>query len=84
MNTTVFPRKQASFRLRTDLLEALREKAIRCNRTLNNYVESVLLTDAFDRPNDVTLAAMKEVEAKRDDKSRESYASADELFKAIL
>lgn len=43
-------RKPASFRLRTDLLESLKENAARENRTLNNYVESVLLDFVYNRP----------------------------------
>ena len=42
MATTIV-RKPASFRLRADLLEGLKRKAEQENRTLNNYVESVLL-----------------------------------------
>lgn len=36
-------RKQISFRLREDLLQVLRERAKRENRSLNNLVESLLL-----------------------------------------
>ena len=36
-------RKQISFRLREDLLQVLRERAERENRSLNNLVESLLL-----------------------------------------
>lgn len=36
-------RKQISFRLREDLLQVLRERAKRENRSLNNLVESILL-----------------------------------------
>jgi predicted DNA-binding protein len=63
MNTAVITRKQTSFRLRTDLLERLREKANRANRTLNNYVESVLLDDAFDIPNAETEEAIHEAQS---------------------
>lgn len=42
METTII-RRPASFRLRADLLEGLKRNAARENRTLNNYVESVLL-----------------------------------------
>jgi predicted DNA-binding protein len=63
MNTAVISRKQTSFRLRTDLLERLREKAAKANRTLNNYVESVLLDDAFDIPNEETADAIREAKS---------------------
>ena len=59
METTVV-RKPASFRLRTDLLERLKINAARENRTLNNYVESVLLDIVYHEPNNVTKAAIEE------------------------
>ncbi|MDD7133700.1 MAG: toxin-antitoxin system protein [Bacteroidales bacterium] len=60
METVVSNRRQTAFRLRADLLDRLRVKAKKENRSLNNYVESVLLDAVFDEPNDETLAAMKE------------------------
>ena len=55
MATTV-SRKATSFRLRTDLLEGLKRNAAREKRTLNNYVESVLLELVYHEPNEVTKA----------------------------
>ncbi|MCH3992840.1 MAG: hypothetical protein LKH27_00040 [Prevotella sp.] len=40
-------RKSTSFRLRTDVLEILKKKAVLANRTLNNYVESLLIKGAY-------------------------------------
>ena len=54
---TAIIRKPASFRLRADLLEGLKRNAARENRTLNNYVESVLLGVVYEEPNRVTKAA---------------------------
>ena len=62
METVVSNRRQTAFRLRADLLDRLRVKAKKENRSLNNYVESVLLDAVFDDPNDETLAAMKEAD----------------------
>ena len=59
MATTII-RKPASFRLRTDLLERLRRNAARENRTLNNYVESVLLDIVYHEPNETTKLAIAE------------------------
>ena len=59
MATTVV-RKPASFRLRADLIEKLKRNATRENRTLNNYVESVLL-DVVCMNNEETKAAIEEV-----------------------
>lgn len=54
-------RKPASFRLRADLIEKLKRNAARENRTLNNYVESVLLDVVCHEPNEETKAAIEEV-----------------------
>lgn len=58
----VVPKKNQSFRLPVELIERLRLLAKRENRSLNNFVETVLLEAAYCEPNDETLAAMKEVQ----------------------
>ena len=60
MNTVAFDRKQTAFRLRTDLLDRLKVAAKKKNRSLNNYVESVLLDAVYREPNEETLTAMKD------------------------
>lgn len=65
MNTVAFDRKQTAFRLRTDLLDRLKVAAKKENRSLNNYVESVLLDAVFREPSDETLAAMKDAKENR-------------------
>lgn len=50
------------FRLRTDLIERLKKLAARDNRSLNNYVETVLMDVAYNTPNATTLEAMAEAE----------------------
>lgn len=81
MATTTI-RKSASFRLRTDLLERLRLNAVKENRTLNNYVESVLLDLIFNEPNETTKAAIKE--AKSGKNSNKVYDNVDDMFNDIL
>lgn len=56
-------KKNQSFRLSVDLIERLKQLAKRQNRSLNNFVECVLLDAAYCKPNATTLAAMKEVES---------------------
>ncbi len=56
-------KKNQSFRLSVDLVDRLKQLARRQNRSLNNYVETVLLAAAYHEPNAITLAAMKEVES---------------------
>lgn len=55
-------KKNQSFRLSVELIERLKQLAKSQNRSLNNYVETVLLDAAYHEPNAVTLAAMKEAE----------------------
>ena len=56
-------KKNQSFRLSVELIDRLKQLAKRQNRSLNNYVETVLLDAAYTEPNAVTLAAMKEAES---------------------
>ena len=77
MATTVI-RKPASFRLRADLLERLRSNAVKENRTLNNYVESVLLDYIFNEPNETTKAAIRESMSGRN--PNKAYDNVDDMF----
>lgn len=58
METTV--RRQASFRLSEDLISRLRVEAGKVNRSLNNYVESLLMDAVYNEPNAETKAAIEE------------------------
>lgn len=80
---TTITRKPTSFRLRTDLLEGLKRNAALANRTLNNYVESVLLDIVYHEPNEVTKAAIEEAMNRKSYPENEVYNSVDELFKAL-
>lgn len=59
---TALSRKQTSFRLSENLVESLRIEAKRHNRSLNNYVESILMAFMSQKPNNTTLKAMEEAE----------------------
>lgn len=56
-------KKNQSFRLPVDLIDRLKQLAKRQNRSLNNYVETLLLDAAYHEPNAVTLAAMQEAKS---------------------
>ena len=56
-------KKNQSFRLPVELIEKLKTLAKRQNRSLNNYVEALLLDAAYHEPNAITLKAMKEVKS---------------------
>ena len=81
METTIV-RRPASFRLRADLLEGLKRNAARENRTLNNYVESVLLEFMYEEPNETTKAAIRE--AMSGQNRNKTYTNVDEMFNDIL
>ena len=81
METTI-TRRPASFRLRSDLMDRLKQNAARENRTLNNYVESVLLDVVYDEPNEVTKAAVKEAMSEKN--RNKVYSNVDEMFDDIL
>lgn len=61
MNKETIERKQTAFRLRKDLLEKLKKDAAKENRSVNNYVETLLLDAVYREPNDDTLEAMQKV-----------------------
>ena len=76
-------RKQTSFRLRTDLLAFMKEDAERENRTLNNFLESLLLDYYYNEPNEVTKAAIEEAMNRKEYPEGEVYDSVEDLFKAL-
>ena len=81
METTI-RRKQTSFRLRTDLLDEMKIAAERENRTLNNFVENLLLNYIYNEPNEVTKAAIEE--AMSGQNRNKVYTDIDEMFNDIL
>lgn len=62
---TAIQRKATMFRLNIDLIDRLKEMAKREHRSLNNFVECVLLDVAYSEPNEVTRAAMEEARSGR-------------------
>ena len=82
MEATTIQRKQTSFRLRTDLLDDMKIAAQRENRTLNNFLESLLLDYFYDEPNEVTKAAIEEAMSGRN--QNKVYTDVDEMFDDIL
>lgn len=56
-------KKAHVFRLPVYLLDKLKELAQKDRRSLNNYVEWLLLDAVYHEPNEVTIAAMEEAKA---------------------
>jgi predicted transcriptional regulator len=62
---TAITRTQTAFRLSDELLKRLKLEARKQNRSLNNFVESVLMDAVYRTPNNETLAAMEEARENR-------------------
>ena len=58
---TVSTKIQTAFRFDKDLINRLKVKAKKENRSLNNYVETILMDVVYDEPNEETIAAIEEV-----------------------
>ena len=57
---TPITRTQTAFRLSNELLKRLKTEARKQNRSLNNFVESVLMDAVYRTPIAHTMAAVKE------------------------
>jgi len=58
----LMPRRLTAFRLSENLISRLRIAARKEHRSLNDYVETVLVDALYRTPNKITLEAMKEAE----------------------
>ncbi|MFV0555131.1 MAG: toxin-antitoxin system HicB family antitoxin [Mangrovibacterium sp.] len=56
-------KKQTAFRLGVDLLERLKAKANKQNKSLNSYVECILMDEVYNEPNAETIEALEEAKA---------------------
>ena len=65
------------------MLEFMKEDAARANRTLNNFLESLLLDYYYNEPNEVTKAAIEEAMNRKDYPEGELYDNVEDLFKAL-
>ena len=60
MTKQVSQKVQTAFRFDAELLELIKEKAKAQRRSLNNYLEILMLRDVGNIPNAITKQAMKE------------------------
>ena len=82
MDSVAISRKQTAFRLREDLLDKLKIAARKENRSLNNYVESVLMDVVYRTPNAETLSAM--IDARSNENLKEvDPSSLDSFVKSL-
>ena len=77
-------KKATMFRLNVDLIERLKELAKREHRSLNNFVECVLLDVAYNKPNELTKAAIEEARSgKLRDVDPLDTSSVEAMFKSV-
>jgi predicted DNA-binding protein len=53
-------KKTTAFRLNENLVNRLKEEAKKVNRSLNNYVECILMDSVYNEPNEETIEAIEE------------------------
>ena len=87
MNTT--DKKLTSIRLNKNLYKHLQKKAKAENRSVNNYIETLLFeASEYEIPNAETLAAMQEIQDYKDGKielnSIKSKKELSDYFKKLL
>ncbi len=83
MESTI-QKKATMFRLNVDLLERLKEMAKREHRSLNNFVECILLDVAYNEPNELTKAAIEEARSGRlRDVPPVDTSSVEAMFKSV-
>lgn len=58
-------KKPTAFRLNADLVARLKVLAKKDNRSLNNYVENVLMSVAYNEPNETTKTAIREAKENK-------------------
>ena len=77
-------KKATMFRLSVELIDRLKEMAKREHRSLNNFVECVLLDVAYREPNETTKSAIAEAKSgKLRDVSPVDTSSVDAMFKSM-
>ncbi len=78
-------KKLTSIRINNNLYQHLQEKAKKENRSLNNYIETLLYENSdFYEPNEETLEAMKEVQEMIKNGTGKAYNNADEMIKDLM
>lgn len=59
------PKKRTVFHLSTGLLDRLKEKAVKEQQSVDDFVESILLDAIYYEPNEATLEAIEEARSGR-------------------
>lgn len=82
MNTININKKSTSLRLNSGLYEYIEKQAKRQNRSVNNFIETLLFeATEYKIPNVETKKAIKEVREKKE--SLQRFSSAEDLINSI-
>lgn len=79
METTI--KRQTAFRFDSDLLDMLKRAAKREHRSLNNYVECLLMDAMYNEPNEKTKAAIEEARTAQE---KETFDSVEDLMTELM
>ena len=78
-------KKLTSIRLNSNLYKHLQNKAKKENRSVNNYIETLLYENSdYYEPNEETIEAMNEVQEMIKNGTGKSYTNVDELVKDLI
>lgn len=86
VNSTIFKTvvimktKQMTFRFNKNLIDTAKEMAKSQNRSLNNFIESLLYREVGHTPNDETIRAIDDA---RNDRNLEIIDDLDEYFDKV-
>ncbi|MGN0223721.1 MAG: ribbon-helix-helix protein, CopG family [Muribaculaceae bacterium] len=65
MEATVSQKRPTMFRLDSALVERLKQMAKNEHRSLNNFIECILINVAYSEPNDLTRQSLADARAHR-------------------
>ena len=65
MEATVSQKRPTMFRLDSALVERLKQMAKKEHRSLNNFIECILINVAYSEPNDLTRQSLADARAHR-------------------
>lgn len=84
MESSVQIKKPTMFRLSAELVDRLKNMARGQHRSLNNFVECILLEVAYNEPNEVTKAAIAEARSgKLRDVPEIDLSSPEAMFESM-
>lgn len=82
MNTIAINKKSTSLRLTEGLYNHIQKLAKKENRSVNNYIETILFDAVgYHEPNETTKVAMKEIEENR--ASLKRFDNVEDMFKEL-